>query len=234
MGFMDSLYRIGSALGLATIEETPVDFQQQNAAGYMPMEPDPPMEAAYQQPAQAPSDGRGYAPASPAGAYPQQAQAPGYQQGYQPPRNPPEPQAYAQQMSGGAPQGRYDGQGEGTAAPAPKRAAAAQPEAPAAQRKPGENQLLIVYVRRVEDAQQYIKALLSGYCVLLNMEQADQNVGPRVLDQLTGASFALGGALLQVSLHVFVLAPSGMKVTDSERARMRAGDFVPPQRERRY
>lgn len=251
MGIKDTLIHIGGVLGLATYGEDPQGYQQQQQPmdGYMPMQE--PSQGGYypqegqqyqQQPMQYQPQQGGYG--QPPQQQPRQQQAPqqpmqkggGFQQGYQPPRQ--NRSARQQQTQAYQPQqDAYQGQGYG-ADPMAYGNTAAQPRPrpqeqapPQQQQKRQPHQILIVHVRSVEDAQQYIQALLGGYTVLLNLDGADQHVAQRVIDQLTGATFALGGTLAPVTPYVFVLTSSDTKITDSDRARMR--DYPPPQQRRR-
>lgn len=254
MGLKDTLIHIGGVLGLATYGDESQGYQpqqQQPMDGYSPMQEQPPQEAYY------PQDGQnGYPPPQQTTQYqPQQGQNPygyggqqpspqqqqqkggGFQQGYQPPRQPRNARQQQQQTQVYQPQQEpyqtqaYGNQpGYGNAPPQQQPRAQEQAAPPPQQQKRQSHQILIVHVRSVEDAQQYIQALLGGYTVLLNLDGADQHVAQRVIDQLTGATFALGGTLAPVTPYVFVLTSSDTKITDSERARARE---YPPQQRRR-
>lgn len=253
MGLKDTLIHVGSVLGLTTFGDENQGYQQQQQPmdGYGPMQEQPPQDGYYPQDAQQPytqqqpnmqyqpQQGQtqyGYAQQPPQ-QQPQQKGG-GYQQGYQPPRQPRNPRPQSQGYPQQPPQDPYQtqvygermGYGNTQAQPRPRQQEQQPP--PQQQQKRQPHQILIVHVRTVEDAQQYIQALLGGYTVLLNLDGADQHVAQRVIDQLTGATFALGGTLAPVTPYVFVLTSSDTKITDGGRARPRAEEYPPQQRRR--
>lgn len=74
---------------------------------------------------------------------------------------------------------------------------------------------MIVCVRRLEDSQTIINALLDGRSLLLNLEEIDDTQRQRVIDMLGGAAFALRGKMIRVSHRTYLLAPSTVDVVNS-------------------
>ena len=74
---------------------------------------------------------------------------------------------------------------------------------------------MIVCVRRLEDSQTIINALLDGRSLLLNLEEIDDSQRQRVIDMLGGAAFALRGKMIRVSHRTYLLAPSTVDVVNS-------------------
>ncbi len=86
---------------------------------------------------------------------------------------------------------------------------------------------MIVCVRRLEDSQNIINALLDGRSLLLNLEEIDDTQRQRVIDMLGGAAFALRGKMIRVSHRTYLLAPSTVDVVNSTEVRGAAPGAVP-------
>lgn len=78
---------------------------------------------------------------------------------------------------------------------------------------------MIICVRRLEDSQNIINALLDGRSLLLNLEEIDDTQRQRVIDMLGGAAFALRGKMIRVSHRTYLLAPSTVDVVNGSDAR---------------
>jgi cell division inhibitor SepF len=74
---------------------------------------------------------------------------------------------------------------------------------------------IIYCVRRLEDCQEIIQALLDGQSLFLNMEELDDVQYQRVLDMLGGATFALSGTMAKISHRTYLVAPSNVHVVNS-------------------
>ncbi len=86
---------------------------------------------------------------------------------------------------------------------------------------------MIVCVRRLEDSQNIINALLDGRSLLLNLEEIDDTQRQRVIDMLGGAAFALRGKMIRVSHRTYLLAPSTVDVVNSTEVRGAAPGAAP-------
>ncbi|MBR5947537.1 MAG: cell division protein SepF [Clostridia bacterium] len=75
---------------------------------------------------------------------------------------------------------------------------------------------LIVY-RPVsyEDTQNIIDNLKAQKAVIVNMEQIDVEVAQRILDFMSGASYAVNGRVYKVSSRIFIVAPASVNIVGS-------------------
>ena len=75
---------------------------------------------------------------------------------------------------------------------------------------------LIVY-RPVsyEDTQNIIDNLKAQKAVIVNMEQIDVEVAQRILDFMSGASYAVNGRVYKVSSRIFIVAPANINIVGS-------------------
>ena len=127
--------------------------------------------------------------------YPQQ-QAP---QGYYPPQNQGyAPQGYAPDpyaRSGYAPDPYAQ---QGYAAPARPQSGGAQPK------------LLLVHPDRFEQAADIADRIAERNAIVLNLETAPKELTRRMLDFLSGVTYALGGKVKKVSGSTYIITPAGM------------------------
>ena len=65
----------------------------------------------------------------------------------------------------------------------------------------------------VEDAREITETLLLGRTVLLNVEGLNLDVAQRIIDFVSGATFAIAGNLQKVSNFIFVLTPKGVDIS---------------------
>ena len=131
------------------------------------------------------------------------------------PRQQPAADPYAQQDYGYAPQG-YAPQGyvpdpyarsgyapdpyaqQGYAAPSRQPNGGAQPK------------LLLVHPDRFEQAADIADRIAERNAIVLNLETAPKELTRRMLDFLSGVTYALGGKVKKVSGSTYIIAPAGM------------------------
>ena len=65
----------------------------------------------------------------------------------------------------------------------------------------------------VEDAREITETLLLGRTVLLNVEGLNIDIAQRIIDFVSGATFAISGNLQKVSNFIFVLTPKGVDIS---------------------
>ena len=65
----------------------------------------------------------------------------------------------------------------------------------------------------VEDAREITETLLLGRTVLLNVEGLNIDIAQRIIDFVSGATFAITGNLQKVSNFIFVLTPKGVDIS---------------------
>lgn len=77
---------------------------------------------------------------------------------------------------------------------------------------------IIFSVRRKDDTTQIINYLIDGLNVILNFEEMDDAQCQRVLDMVSGASFALRGSIERISRRNYLVAPTGVEIVRPESA----------------
>lgn len=120
-------------------------------------------------------------------------------------RQQPAADPYAQQDYGYAPQG-YAPQGyvpdpyaqQGYAAPSRQPNGGAQPK------------LLLVHPDRFEQAADIADRIAERNAIVLNLETAPKELTRRMLDFLSGVTYALGGKVKKVSGSTYIITPAGM------------------------
>lgn len=89
-------------------------------------------------------------------------------------------------------------------------------EAPRAQRAPrGVSPTMLYVVRRLEDASEIIGHMINGGNVIVNMEDIDEVLKQRLLDMISGASFALDCSVKRISYRNYFIAPSGEEIVSN-------------------
>ena len=129
-------------------------------------------------------------------------------------RNSAQPQqAYAPQANsydGYAQQGYSDGYGQqGYAQPQQGYAQPQQAYAP----QGGAPRLLLVRPDRFEVAADIADRIRERNAIVLNLENTQKDTTRRILDFLSGVTYALGGSVKRVSGNTFIITPSGVDFT---------------------
>lgn len=78
----------------------------------------------------------------------------------------------------------------------------------------------IVEVRDFDDAEQIGASYRSGHPVLFDLGRVDTKTGRRVLDFVSGVTYALRGRLSSAGGRAFLLVPAGAELTSEERRRL--------------
>ena len=140
------------------------------------------------------ADARSYASyaEAPQTADPYAQQDYGYaQQGYAPQGYAPDP--YARQGYAPDPYAQ-----QGYAAPSRQQSGGAQPK------------LLLVHPDRFEQAADIADRIAERNAIVLNLETAPKDLTRRMLDFLSGVTYALGGKVKKVSGSTYIITPAGM------------------------
>jgi len=64
-----------------------------------------------------------------------------------------------------------------------------------------------------EDVQILAESLKNRHPVIVNLERADQELAKRVIDFISGATYALNGSLQKVGSGIFLVVPSNMDIS---------------------
>lgn len=63
-----------------------------------------------------------------------------------------------------------------------------------------------------QDASEVMNLLLAGKTVILKLNKINQNEGRRLLDIVTGCSYAVGGNLKEFAENIFIVAPGAVNI----------------------
>ncbi len=77
-------------------------------------------------------------------------------------------------------------------------------------------QVVIIQPSSIEAAQEVCNHLRGGRTVICNFERIDQKVAQRVMDFVTGATYAIDGQVHKVSPMIFVTVPRNVALMDEE------------------
>ncbi len=78
----------------------------------------------------------------------------------------------------------------------------------------------VVAPARFGDAKEIADRLKDNRPVIVNLQMADRDLQRRMIDFCSGVTYALSGEMEKVADQVFLLAPTNVKVSDEERARL--------------
>ena len=76
--------------------------------------------------------------------------------------------------------------------------------------------MIVYHPVSYEDAQHIIDNLKSQKPVIINMEELEVNCAQRILDFLSGAVYAMNGAICKVSRGIFVVTPNTYDVIGND------------------
>lgn len=79
--------------------------------------------------------------------------------------------------------------------------------------------------KNFDDAQAVANCLRDKVPVIINFEQTDTADAKRIIDFISGTTYALNGEIKKVSQNVFVCAPSNVTVTYTEEEKKITGDI---------
>jgi len=82
----------------------------------------------------------------------------------------------------------------------------------------GEQQLVILQPNNIQSAQQVCDHLRAGHTVICNIENVDAKVAQRVIDFITGSTYAMDGKVkpIDARAHSFVAVPRNVSLVDRE------------------
>ena len=75
---------------------------------------------------------------------------------------------------------------------------------------PTQMQVVLVKPERYDDVTSIAEHMLEKKTVVLNLESADRELSRRIVDFLSGATYALKGNIRKVSKGTFLIVPSGV------------------------
>ena len=100
----------------------------------------------------------------------------------------------------------------------PTRSAPASKVVPIKTAAPGEQQLVILQPNNIQSAQRVCDHLRAGHTVICNIENVDAKVAQRVIDFITGSTYAMDGNVrpIDARAHSFVAVPRNVSLVDKE------------------
>jgi len=100
----------------------------------------------------------------------------------------------------------------------PARSASAPKVVPIKTASPGEQQLVILQPNNIQSAQRVCDHLRAGHTVICNIENVDAKVAQRVIDFITGSTYAMDGNVrpIDARAHSFVAVPRNVSLVDKE------------------
>ncbi len=84
---------------------------------------------------------------------------------------------------------------------------------PASRRNNGNMEVCVVKPTSVDDSREITETLLAGRTVILNLEGMDLEIAQRIIDFVSGATFAISGNLQKISNYIFLVTPTNVDIT---------------------
>ena len=88
----------------------------------------------------------------------------------------------------------------------------------------GTAQVILLEPEKITDAQKICNELKNGKTVVVNVEKLNQSDIIRLYDFASGATYALGGKMREISENVLVIAPINVDIQTSEVAKLSSVD----------
>ncbi len=82
-----------------------------------------------------------------------------------------------------------------------------------AARRGGNMEVCVVKPSSVDDSREITETLLSGRTVILNLEGMDLEIAQRIIDFISGATFAINGNLQKISNYIFLVTPTNVDIS---------------------
>lgn len=84
---------------------------------------------------------------------------------------------------------------------------------PASRKNNGNMEVCVVKPSSVDDSREITETLLAGRTVILNLEGMDLEIAQRIIDFISGATFAISGNLQKISNYIFLITPTNVDIT---------------------
>lgn len=104
----------------------------------------------------------------------------------------------------------FDMQEEKKFAPASSKVT---PMRQASPRRNASMEVCVVKPSSVDDAREITETLLLGRTVILNLEGMDLEIAQRIIDFISGATFAISGNLQKISNYIFLVTPTNVDIS---------------------
>lgn len=80
-------------------------------------------------------------------------------------------------------------------------------------RRGGNMEVCVVKPTSVDDSREITETLLAGRTVILNLEGMDLEIAQRIIDFISGATFAISGNLQKISNYIFLVTPTNVDIS---------------------
>lgn len=84
---------------------------------------------------------------------------------------------------------------------------------PASRRSNANMEVCVVKPTSVDDSREITETLLAGRTVILNLEGMDLEIAQRIIDFISGATFAISGNLQKISNYIFLVTPTNVDIS---------------------
>lgn len=75
--------------------------------------------------------------------------------------------------------------------------------------------IVVVNATKFEQVQDFATELKNRRPVVVNLEHVDRETGRRILDFMSGATYAVGGLMRKINANIFLFAPSNVDIDGS-------------------
>ena len=82
-----------------------------------------------------------------------------------------------------------------------------------ASRRGANMEVCVVKPTSVDDSREITETLLEGRTVILNLEGMDLEIAQRIIDFISGATFAISGNLQKISNYIFLVTPTNVDIS---------------------
>lgn len=87
--------------------------------------------------------------------------------------------------------------------------------------------VVVVSIERFDEAREVVDHIRNKKPVVVNLEKLDKDISRRVIDIISGASYALGGSTQKVAKGIFLVAPYNVDIMADVRDELQNADFFP-------
>ena len=87
--------------------------------------------------------------------------------------------------------------------------------------------VVVVSIERFDEAKEVVDHLRNKKPVVVNLEKLDKDISRRVIDIISGASYALQGSTQKVAKGIFLVAPYNVDIMADVRDELQNAEFFP-------
>ena len=88
--------------------------------------------------------------------------------------------------------------------------------------------IVISYPESVDDASCICDFLKNSQTVVVNLEKVGREQSQRIVDFLSGVSYAISGEIQSVSSRIFIVAPANVNITGKFKEELKANELIFP------